>query len=82
MESPIIWSLKPSKSPCSLDCAYHMGAANLWIFELKGDVGKEAMQSRNSRRLGRKASSSIVIGGERTPRRSNSKGSDGVELRQ
>jgi chaperonin cofactor prefoldin len=72
MESPIIWSLKPSKSPCSLDRAYHMGATNLWIFELKGDAGKEAMQSRSSRRLGRKASRSIAIRGERTLRRSSS----------
>jgi chromosome segregation ATPase len=72
MESPIIWSLKPSKSPCFPDRAYHMGATNLWIFELKGDVGKEATQSRSSRRLGRKASRSIAIKGRRNSRRSSS----------
>jgi hypothetical protein len=41
-ESPIIWSLKLSKSPCFPDSTYRMGAANLRILELKGGVGKEA----------------------------------------
>jgi hypothetical protein len=71
MDSPIIWSLKPSKSPCFPDRAYHMGETNLWIFELKGDAGKESTQSRSSRRLGRKASRSVAIRGGRNSRRSN-----------
>jgi hypothetical protein len=46
-----------------------MGATNLWIFELKGDAGKEATQSRSSRILGRKESRSIAIRGGRNSRR-------------